>query len=690
MKRRIEVACPLCYTARHDRGAAQQACALSDMSILEKAAEKVINSLVDSLPSILGRRPSIENSIREGIQEHIGRHLRWAQNWSSHVQSLGAPRPSSTDSSTIPLMISDMPRRYRAVGTKAVLSEEKALLAKGGHFFILGGPGSGKTTTMKRLTRSLLTTEPASPRDVFQFPVVILFRECNHKLTFCRNLAHVLGIPYREIPIPKPLGGIRRPSHNPDGSKGLSCDAVSTPSSEMRAVVGETPLEHFLAELFDSLKAVLLLDGYDELPAEAMASFGNEILTLSRSIDEAKIIVTCRSGEATERFEGFSMLEICPLSPTQSYNLARHWLGDPTAFFRALDGVPYKDLVDRPLLLAQLVFLFSREGSIPDQPSLVYRKVVRLLLRDWDDERGIRRESAYARFDPEIKADFLSELSYLLTYRIKAKRFSESNLLDCYRTASKSFNLPEEAGESIVREIESHTGVIVSSGYGHYEFSHLSLQEYLCANYLVRAGFADHLALYIREYPVPVAVAVALSADPSNWLGGLILREPLYKCFDADSMSRFLARLLVEHPYFKPEHSVGCAILRILGDFWFEGQPRFHDLLSRAVELPGVTEALAGTLSYAYVIEMQTDARPDALRISRRFHLLNERQLETPGGGLLPKSIVFSVLKAQGKIMLCRDSAGLLHEARLQDNELRPISLGESERDGSAFQQEGI
>src|SRR6185369_1597272 len=220
------------------------------------------------------------------------------------------------------------------------------------------------------------------------------------------------------------------------------------------------------------------------------------------------------------------------------------------------------------LLLMQLLYLFKEDGQLPEQPSLIYRKTIRLILKEWDNERSINRISNYSRFDPDIKIDYLSELAYLLTYKIKTKRFSEDHLIDCYSKMYNSYQLPEQDALLVTNEIESHSGIIVKSGHNHFEFSHLSLQEYLCANYLVREPYSDYIAVYVAEYPAPLAIATILASNASKWFASLILRPTVYSAFSHQTIIDFIFRLLLEVPYFKRDIYLGCSMLRIIFDHY--------------------------------------------------------------------------------------------------------------------------
>jgi predicted NACHT family NTPase len=67
------------------------------------------------------------------------------------------------------------------------------------------------------------------------------------------------------------------------------------------------------------------------------------------------------------------------------------WIRDQSAaerFLVELSKSPYADTAMKPLLLAHLCAIYERIGAIPEQPKVVYRKIVALLLEEWDQERG--------------------------------------------------------------------------------------------------------------------------------------------------------------------------------------------------------------------------------------------------------------------------------------------------------------
>ncbi len=232
------------------------------------------------------------------------------------------------------------------------------------------------------------------------------------------------------------------------------------------------------------------------------------------------------------------------------------------------------------------------------------------MLQDWDEQRRVVRPSKYANFFVEEKLEFLSTLSFELTIEHKTVRFRPDQLEEIYRKIAPRFGLPAGEAAKVAREIETHTGIIVESG-GGFEFSHLSLQEYLCGYNLVRQPQGDRLMQYLREYPAPVAVAVALSSDPSAWFASLVL--------DVGGLKRewpvqsFLVRLTQERPWFTLSEALGHAILGVLMSYPDKDSRPFEDLLRVGESWASVALALkyyrvvrhANTVSLLYESNMR-------------------------------------------------------------------------------------
>lgn len=585
-----------------------------DPSLLKVAA--------DAVGAYLRRRVS------EGAPPPIGkidRHLREALRWSQRVQFYGMSRAEETDAATIPLRLNLEPRRFRSP-TATEHRTERDLLADESNYLLLGDPGAGKTTTLKRLAQHLLLDQPESTGDTFQFPVVLRLRELNEAQTLFEAIAYALGIPVerRYLPEESDLGGRQRP--------------------RFELWVGSLLLRDAIVEFFNESRVALLLDGFDEVSPAEQLNLRREISWLALNVNGSKIIVSCRSGDYTSVIEGLDVLEICPLDPGETSAIARAWLADPSEFLRALENVPYRDLTDRPLLLTQLLYVYRRYGYLPEQPSQVYRKVISLLLQEWDAERDIVRPSKYAQFDPERKMSFLAAVSYYLTYRIRKKIFKTSDLEAVYLRIHDRFRLPQGESRQVIAEIETHTGLIVAAGKDTYEFTHLSLQEFLCAEYLIREPRSEHLVDYLISYPAPVAITVALSSNPSTAFAALFLRAKTPAAGDVHSL---ISRVLLEQPYFDISPPLGTAVLKLFRDF--QQFPEVQDLLLRLLQLPNLLESVATALKYYEPYPEREAAQRGHLRIKRTRALDGVLGFKTPELVFLP-FVVRSRLQARGLI----------------------------------------
>lgn len=515
-------------------------------------------------------------------------HMKEVFNWSKDVQFHGMSLAQPTDERTVALNFSTIPRRFREVLDSAEKLDEATLLAEPHHALLLGDPGSGKTTTLKRLTRKILLQEPASPEDIWQYPLVILLGNQPTNVSIYEILSSKLGLAFQ----------VRKADER------VIVGGRSVIMTQRTAYFYDESLETLIPSLLDSTAAILMFDGLDEIPLADRVSLESSIAELSRRLTFAKIILTSRSGEHTRGFEGFRILELCPLEVEQMEVIAASWLPNTTDFMERLQALPFADLASRPLFLCQLIVLYQNTGQLPAEPATIYRRVITLLLEDWDRSRRVRRGSRYADFDVDRKIEFLAALSYHLTYAIQRKRFDREHLARCYRAIRGRFDLPPEEGIEVVREIETHTGIIVACGNESFEFSHISLQEYLCAYYLVREPFAEHLVDYIQSYPAPLAVAVSLASNPSNWFAALILGSGRFVGITKEAAEVLLSRLVQERPRFVVSENLGVACLKVV----FEFGSQMERLVGWLIQWPAVRESIAKVLGSYSVDLIRSDS----------------------------------------------------------------------------------
>ncbi len=339
--------------------------------------------------------------------------------------------------------------------------------------------------------------------------------------------------------------------------------------------------------------------------------------------------------------EGFTVLELCPLSEEQIYSIKDKWLGtEDTTFIGELKRLPYYDVADRPLLLTQLLFIYHHYGYLPDQPSQIYQKLVNLLLEDWDAERNIRRDSRYSGFDPGKKAEFLSSLAYRLTYPELKTNFKEVDLIKVYLSICARFRLPEDEAIKVAREIQTHNGILLAGPRNTYEFCHLSLQEYLCAEYIVRSPLETQSIEILSNYPAPLAVAVALSSNPSYWFGNFILQFRNLSTFAEGNMASFLSRVLVENPDFEANETLGFAIILLFRHYHLS--PSICKYLNQMIERKLVLASVARALRW-YDLKTRSSISSEFIEVSLKRGLERTYKFDLPNEGAIPRKYLDSI-----------------------------------------------
>lgn len=451
----------------------------------------------------------------QAIASHHTSVVSWSNEAHSYLSGIESQAP------TIELSFNSIPRRF---GSKGQILDELDLLTVDQHVAVLGDPGAGKTTTLRRLAGHVAHESEQATGDDFRFAVLVV---CRDERFDQKSLHEAIGAKV----------GI---SH----SLARDLDDADTR----------------LVQLLET-GALVIIDGLDEVPSKHRVKLEKEIGELARHMRTGKIVVSCRSADYVP-IEGLQAAEIQPFTGEQIQAAATALLEteDVDEFFAALQHANQStaDLASRPLFLAQMVAIFNAQGTIPERPSDLSEALIRLIIQEWDEKRRVRRKSRYAQFTPPEKRRFLSDLALELI-RADLIRFREEDLVATYRTLAQRYELPRGQAREVARELESHTGLIVQIGT-EYEYAHLSLQEYLAADSMVRGGTSATEEWW--KYPSVAAIAAGLSSDPANWvieLGNQLPTPP-----DRRAIRSFLFRIAQEGPRFVRSASLGNQLLTMV------------------------------------------------------------------------------------------------------------------------------
>jgi hypothetical protein len=468
-------------------------------------------------------------------------HIDFVENWSSEVSFTGLKTPKSTTNIFVDLDVFVYPRRTRMDTHECIerFPIYDLFSHADRHVVLLGQPGAGKTTSMKHLCQSLIHDEQFYP-DRFAFPLVIRLRNLNQQASSVSPLLdEIIGALGLQLQLHKDI--VKHHEYNVK--------------------------ERLVVETLQELQPLLILDGFDEIasPADRERTL-KTIRALANHLSRATMVITGRTGDFPYNVDGAVQYEISPLTSEQIREFATRWLQNPAGaeeLLIKLESSPFADTAIRPLTLAHLCAIYEKLGSLPEKPKTIYRRIVTLLLQEWDEQRSVKRQSKYARFDVPAKLEFLWHLAYILTTWTQSSIFSNDDLLEAYELIHENFGLPRNEARLVVSELESHTGLFLESGFEQFEFAHKSLQEYLAAEYIVRLPLIPAEKDLIEILPSELALAVSISSNPSLYFYQLVSRNIQGVALPESWLKAFLSRLLLERPDFSSHFEAGLAVLTL-------------------------------------------------------------------------------------------------------------------------------
>ncbi|AFZ60599.1 NACHT domain-containing NTPase [Anabaena cylindrica FACHB-243] len=255
-------------------------------------------------------------------------------------------------------------------------------------------------------------------------------------------------------------------------------------------------------------KALILLDGLDEVSEKDDAVVIQQTRRFIEKYFKNKFILTCRIAVQKYRFtaEKFTDIEIADFNNEQINTFVSKWFnsvannklepGTNTSktFIEKLnlpENYKIRKLAVTPILLHLACFVFQDKGEFPSKPAKLYEQGIEILLKKWDESRGVERDEVDCNLFLERKIELLTYLA-VKTFE-KEQYFFEQSLVEQYIGEYIS-NLPntqtdrariQRDSKAILQAIASQHGLLVERARAIFSFSHLTFQEYFSAKYFV-------------------------------------------------------------------------------------------------------------------------------------------------------------------------------------------------------------
>ncbi|WP_166437284.1 NACHT domain-containing protein [Niastella caeni] len=510
--------------------------------IQELILKKILEKALQEVSRFFRERKFVFDSGEKDFENAISRHTQEVINWSSEITFKDLSQNKYTSKVFIDLDVYLMPIKTKIEASEKIqkITSKNLFSHTPKHLAILGQPGAGKTTLTKFICQSILIDESYYPEE-FRIPLLIRLRDLNNYISEKSGRSPIINFLFDLL--------------------GLTIRSKDASVKEEEMLLAK---ERLLIPILEELKSLIILDGFDEIAEKKnREKVLEDFRKLTLSCNNTRLLITSRSSDFNYSFENVAVMEICPLNDNQVKEFARRWLVEDykvADFLGELEKSPFVDTAIRPITIGHLCAIYERSGKIPDKPKTVYRKIVSLLLEEWDEQRGVRRVSQYGSFELDRKLEFLCRLSYELSVEYQRTNFSSKNLKTIYNRICIDFDLKKDENVQVISEIEGHTGLILEAGYKKYEFAHKSLQEYMCAEHLVKLPSIPDLKL-LTTLPNELAIAVTVSSNPSLYFTELVLNHFIKIKIAELFIINFVNRLLLEKPDFNTSPEVSLAII---------------------------------------------------------------------------------------------------------------------------------
>ena len=264
--------------------------------------------------------------------------------------------------------------------------------------------------------------------------------------------------------------------------------------------------EHLTKAVLESGKLVICFDGLDEVPR---ANVDNVIRKIGDFVDrysQNRFIASCRIAAYKGGFKRFTEVEMADFDDTQIHTYIKNWfdstpyqhrkqldeeMGTAEQCWETLNAPEHqatKELARNPLLLTLLCMVYDNSQNFQRNRANLYEDAFNIFLKEWAAEKRVNRGASINQYlDIADEKRMLSEIA-AKNFEIDRLFFRENELIaqiqefgEGNANTPQTFNAPQ-----ILDTILIDQGLFVERVRDSYSFSHLTFQEYLTANYIVK------------------------------------------------------------------------------------------------------------------------------------------------------------------------------------------------------------
>ncbi|MGR3278928.1 NACHT domain-containing protein [Acaryochloris marina NIES-2412] len=451
------------------------------MALEAKALETAVTGLVGIGVKVFGKfleddpLKSVEQKIYEWSETYTKKYLKRH----GQIQVLGMSQAISLDDiyTNVRMLDAETVKRLESVdGLEKVYREtnqrgfdkRESAKQKGmevanaeQYLCVLGGPGIGKTTYLRKVGLEAL-------------------------------LRKVGSYDHEKIPVFLELKRFRDPDLD-----------IKTCITKEFETCGFPDPEKFTEHALKSGDLLILLDGLDEVPTDNFNTVVQSIKDFSDQFSDNRFIASCRIAAYNTYFTGFKTVAIAEFNDDQILDFIKNWFqADPNplmtpekkaeyantiwAQLKTSDSIGTKELSQTPLLLTFVCLVFRQKKTITDNRAKLYSKALDILLEEWAKSKLLEENwEIYQDLSADLEKDMLASIAYVGFE--EDKLFFEKDELAEQISAflTDNLNAPKHLNANrVIDAISVQQGIFIERATDVYSFSHLTLQEYLCAEYI--------------------------------------------------------------------------------------------------------------------------------------------------------------------------------------------------------------
>jgi hypothetical protein len=307
----------------------------------------------------------------------------------------------------------------------------------------------------------------------------------------------------------------------------------------------------WMTGVLDAGRALVLLDGVDEVHRDKRAQLAEEIGDLIRTYQHCTYVVTTRPGAVErgwlDRLQ-FTEARVEPMSRADREEFIEKWYRsaalelkhrprpgeDLSLTARRLkteltDQPELGVLASNPLLCAMICALYrERQERLPETPAELCEALVQMLLHRREREtpglQDAHFPAAWRALQYPQKKGLLADLAWQMVNKEESSiNFETAKVIVGDVLASTPGRTKDEASD-ILQALVERSGLLRPAGDDRIDFLHNTLKEYLAAGRVVEGGDWEFLIEQADDPTWQPVILFALALAPEPFSSGLVRR----------------------------------------------------------------------------------------------------------------------------------------------------------------------